>query len=347
MAKSKPPKRLQFFGKHDTWKLCVFGLCQALSNSLHKQNEVEEFGMEELQEAMRDSDLIRVNDLLATVLVHSGSPGPRKDPNLQLNLSTYLLRSLMTSQALQDLMISPSQSTTQPWPPLFALASVQPSLHPAFESLEQILFRCFDVLLLHGTTSAPHLPGAQIKIPTFENHVFVETLHLSDSCFAATLLAVCSIGSRHSNNPRVLTNVSQLRSAGWKYFKQIRLSRASFIQPVSLFEVQLYALSTISMQLSPVGEATSSLVGIGIWFAQEVGAHKRHLPGKTLKKRLNANSGSVHIGCRPRATTEKDLNHICSIELEFLIECDDEYWMNESDPESSFVQPPETPSYVE
>lgn len=82
--------------------------------------------------------------------------------------------------------------------------------------------------------------------PTFENHVFVEKLHLSDSCFAATLLAVCSIGSRHSNDPRVLTDVSQLRSAGWKYFKQIRLSRASFIQPVSLFEVQLYAVRAFS-----------------------------------------------------------------------------------------------------
>ncbi|KAJ4473386.1 Dihydropteroate synthase-like protein [Lentinula edodes] len=77
----------------------------------------------------------------------------------------------------------------------------------------------------------------------------------------------CLRRSRHSNDPRVFTD---------KYFKQIRLSRASFIQPVSLFEVQLYALSTIFMQPSPVGEATSSLVGMGIRFAQEVGAHKFH-----------------------------------------------------------------------
>ncbi|KAJ3931720.1 MAG: fungal-specific transcription factor domain-containing protein [Lentinula lateritia] len=190
--------------------------------------------------------------------------------------------------------------------------------------------------------------------PTFENHVFVEKLHLSDSCFAATLLAVCSIGSRHSNDPRVLSDVSQLRSAGWKYFKQIRLSRASFIQPVSLFEVQLYALSTIFMQPSPVGEATSSLVGMGIRFAQEVGAHKRHPPGKTPQEKaerelwkraywvlVSLDFFSSSSTGRPRATTEKD------IELEFLIECDDECWMNESDPESSFVQPPERPSYVE
>ncbi|KAJ4490361.1 fungal-specific transcription factor domain-containing protein [Lentinula aciculospora] len=190
--------------------------------------------------------------------------------------------------------------------------------------------------------------------PTFENHVFKEKLHLTDSCFAATLLAVCSIGSRHCNDPRVLTDENHLRSAGWKYFKQIRLSRASFVQPVSLFEIQLYALCTIFMQPSPIGEATSSLVGMGIRFAQEVGAHKRHPPGKTPQERIERELWkraywvlvsldffvSSSTG-RPRATTEKD------IELEFMTECDDEYWVDESDPELCFVQPSGKPSYVE
>ncbi|KAJ3783074.1 fungal-specific transcription factor domain-containing protein [Lentinula aff. detonsa] len=190
--------------------------------------------------------------------------------------------------------------------------------------------------------------------PTFENHLFKEKLHLTDTCFSATLLAVCAIGSRHSNDPRVLTDESQLRSAGWKYFKQIRLSRASFVEPVSLFEVQLYALCTIFMQPSPLGEASSSLVGMGIRFAQEVGAHKKHPPGKTLQERIERELWkraywvlvsldfflSSSTG-RPRATTEKD------IELEFLTPCDDEYWINESDPELCFEQPPEKPSYVD
>ncbi|KAJ3832847.1 fungal-specific transcription factor domain-containing protein [Lentinula raphanica] len=190
--------------------------------------------------------------------------------------------------------------------------------------------------------------------PTFENHVFKEKLHLTDSCFAATVLAVCSIASRHSNDPRVLAEEGQSRSAGWNYFKQIRLSRGSFVQPVSLFEVQLYALCTIFMQPSPIGEATSSLVGMGIRYAQEVGAHKRHPPAKTLQERVERELWkraywvlisldfllSSSTG-RPRATIERD------IELDFLTPCDDEYWTNEADPELCFEQPVGKPSYIE
>lgn len=73
------------------------------------------------------------------------------------------------------------------------------------------------------------------------------------------------------------------------------------------------------MQPSPVGEATSSLVGMGIRFAQEVGAHKRHPPGKTPQEKaerelwkraywvlVSLDFFSSSSTGRPRATTEKE-----------------------------------------
>lgn len=80
----------------------------------------------------------------------------------------------------------------------------------------------------------------------FEKQVFEEKLHLSNQAFAATLLAVCALGSRHCNDPRTLYdgNPSEERSAGWKYFQQIPLTRAKLIQPASLFEIQLYVVGT-------------------------------------------------------------------------------------------------------
>ncbi|KAE9395424.1 hypothetical protein BT96DRAFT_826284 [Gymnopus androsaceus JB14] len=189
--------------------------------------------------------------------------------------------------------------------------------------------------------------------PIFKQQVFEEKLHLRDPTFAATLLAVCSLGSRHCRDPRNLYEGSQSeRSAGWKYFQQIRLARAKLIQPASLFEIQLYVLSTLFLQPTPLGDMTSSLIGMGIRFAQELGAHRKQPPGKTHQERVERELWkraywilvvldflqSAATG-RPRATTEDDYD------LDHLIECDDLYWIA-SDTGLTFVQPPGQPSYV-
>ncbi|KAE9392649.1 hypothetical protein BT96DRAFT_265962 [Gymnopus androsaceus JB14] len=96
--------------------------------------------------------------------------------------------------------------------------------------------------------------------PIFKQQVFEEKLHRSNPMFAATLLAVCSLGSRHCRDPRTLYDGSQSeRSAGWKYFQQIHLARAKLIQPASLFEIQLYVLSSLFLGLTPLGYINSSL----------------------------------------------------------------------------------------
>ncbi|KAE9392644.1 hypothetical protein BT96DRAFT_944517 [Gymnopus androsaceus JB14] len=189
--------------------------------------------------------------------------------------------------------------------------------------------------------------------PIFKQQVFEEKLHRSNPMFAATLLAVCSLGSQHCRDPRTLHDGSQSeRSAGWKYFQQIRLVRNKLIQPVSLFEIQLYVLSSLFLKPTPLSDMSSSLIGMGIMFAREVGAHRKQPPGKTHQERVEQelwkraywvlvalDGFKIGVTGRPRVTTEDDYD------LDLPIECDDEYWI-ESDIGLSFMQPPGQASYV-
>ncbi|KAJ4490360.1 Dihydropteroate synthase [Lentinula aciculospora] len=116
---------------------------------------------------MLHSDLIRVNDLLITVLLHSGSRWPSKGskPTAQpVHVSLAIPHDISSTARSDDLSQSINYSTlastlrTSLSP---AAASLE---EPAFESLEQIVFRCFDLLLLPEPTSTPRLPGAQIRV---------------------------------------------------------------------------------------------------------------------------------------------------------------------------------------
>lgn len=78
--------------------------------------------------------------------------------------------------------------------------------------------------------------------PTFERAV-TSGHHLSDHNFGATVLAVCSLASRHSDDPRNYINAMDYEQLiGWKWFRQIRLVRPSFVDTVSLYELQLYCV---------------------------------------------------------------------------------------------------------
>jgi hypothetical protein len=57
--------------------------------------------------------------------------------------------------------------------------------------------------------------------PTFERNM-KDHLHLRDHRFAATLLLACSLGSRHSEDPRVfLEGIDSQHTAGWKWHSQV------------------------------------------------------------------------------------------------------------------------------
>jgi hypothetical protein len=128
--------------------------------------------------------------------------------------------------------------------------------------------------------------------PTFERSC-ASKLYNHDADFARVLLAVCAIGSRHVDDPRVLWDGSTFYSAGWKWFNQIWCDQKSLLAPPSLEDMQVYCVSAFTehrmsslsdqqLQLTAMFLSGSStpqscwaVVAEGIRFAQDVGAHRR------------------------------------------------------------------------
>ncbi|KAJ3746401.1 hypothetical protein DFH05DRAFT_1485078 [Lentinula detonsa] len=191
--------------------------------------------------------------------------------------------------------------------------------------------------------------------PTFETHVFQEKLHLRNRMFGATLLAVCANASRHSDDPRNLYgNTQSEHSLGWKYFKQIQFIRLTYLQPMTLFEIQLYALSILFMFPTSNGEGSWpwDMCGPCIQLAQEVVSNIQRQSDRLHRDVVECElwrraywvlivfdlSRGVFTGRFKELTPEQ-------LDFEFPMECDDDYWFND-DPELCFVQPPGKPSYL-
>ncbi|KAL0956386.1 hypothetical protein HGRIS_002533 [Hohenbuehelia grisea] len=176
-----------------------------------------------------------------------------------------------------------------------------------------------------------------------------EGLHLQDRWFASVLLAVCALASRYSDDPRVMMGGSEL-SSGWRWFSQIQVLRQSFLNIPSLFELQFYALAVVYYHGSSNPQASWVMIGLGIRYAQEVGAHRRKdkergptVHGELLKRAvwlllLMDRMVSSFVG-RPCAIQDEDFD------LDLPIEVDDEYWEH-SDPKQAFTQPPGKPCRV-
>ncbi len=85
---------------------------------------------------------------------------------------------------------------------------------------------------------SPYFP--LLHRPTFERAV-TECLHIRDRDFGATVLAVCALGARNSDDPRLFVEDTEL-TAGWQWFRQIRLHRSNALDPASVHELQLYCV---------------------------------------------------------------------------------------------------------
>lgn len=182
--------------------------------------------------------------------------------------------------------------------------------------------------------------------PSFER-ALAEGQHLKDRQLGQVLLAVCACASRYSNDPRIFSGAPTKsdQSRGWKWFTQIRPVASSFIAPPTVYELQLYAICVLYLQGSSTPEPCWALIGLGIRFAQDVGAHRK----ETLASRSPFDrelwkrafwaliSFDIYISTvlgRPRATTADDYNQ------DYPIACDDEYW----DGTEPFIQPAGVPS---
>ncbi|KAK1221337.1 Gypsy retrotransposon integrase-like protein 1 [Marasmius sp. AFHP31] len=256
----------------------------------------------------------------------------------------------------------------------------------------------FNPLMYHGYTFPPYdlLPTLVslfftnvhplfpvLHKPIFEQGVN-EGLHHRDTYFASVLLAVCALGSKYSFDPRVLEDgdgieghrdssdqnngrTKKLRiSAGWKWFRQVRLIRTDFQTKATLYELQMYCLAIFFLQGTSRAEMCSGLLGLGVRRAQDLGIHRKSsidlLPPSTLNANLYPSAqsqlwsrafwGLITIDMAvslirgaPRAM------HTDDFDLPLPLDCDDEYWVwerqgerDDAAPDQEFKQPEDKPS---
>ncbi|KAF7321932.1 Fungal-trans domain-containing protein [Mycena kentingensis (nom. inval.)] len=187
--------------------------------------------------------------------------------------------------------------------------------------------------------------------PTFDVSL-ANNLHLRDHRFGAIVLAVCALASKNSSDPRVmLPGTNSELSAGWRFFNQIRRPfTGPVVQSASLYELQLCCLYILWQQHGNDIESVWLLSGIGLLYAQDIGAHKRFAntpptpEGELLKRAwlflfITDAMVSACFG-RPRVLKADEF----TLELPTL--CDDEYWEN---PRTgvAFRQPHQRPSKLE
>ncbi|KAJ7142263.1 fungal-specific transcription factor domain-containing protein [Mycena epipterygia] len=205
--------------------------------------------------------------------------------------------------------------------------------------------------------------------PTFERDV-MRGLHHRDDNFAAILLLVCAVGSRWSDDPRVVPpsgteGVSMGRLAcGWEWFNQIPLVGKRLFGQATLYDLQYYCVrrgfpkvvcELTDMQLavsflegSSTPQACWTLIGVGLRLAQDVGAHRRDSgvehPSVESELWKRAFWVLVYMDRVYSARLGRScVIHYDDFDIDLPVECDDEYWEHPTHP---FQQPPGVPSRV-
>ena len=91
--------------------------------------------------------------------------------------------------------------------------------------------------------------------PTFERHV-AEGIHLSDEGFGATLLLVCALGARFSDDPRAFSaSARNPQDAGMQWFNQVQAT----LRVINHEPPRLYDLQIASVRLVPMSKNVISL----------------------------------------------------------------------------------------
>ncbi|KAJ7644795.1 fungal-specific transcription factor domain-containing protein [Roridomyces roridus] len=180
--------------------------------------------------------------------------------------------------------------------------------------------------------------------PTFERSV-AAGLHLSNYHFACTVLAVCAVAARYSDDPRVIfpgTGNTKL-SSGWSYYRQLPVLKKPLTRACTLYEAQTICLAVFYIQGSSSPDGCWTLGGTGLRWAQEVGAHRRtrfedKVEAEHWKRvfwvLLCIDTLTSTFCGRPRAISSSDYD------VDLPIDCDDEYW----EADEPFKQPSGKPS---
>ncbi|KAI0682881.1 fungal-specific transcription factor domain-containing protein [Cytidiella melzeri] len=175
-------------------------------------------------------------------------------------------------------------------------------------------------------------------------------LHFTDEGFGSVMLLVCALGARFSEDPRVLQdNTDSWYSAGWKWFGQVQSTRKLIsVRPPRLFDLQICCLAGLYLHQSILSQAAWGVVGHGLRIAQEMGAHrkKRYARKPTVEGELMKRAFWILIaldGALCSSFGRTCVLHDEDYDVEFPIECDDEYWLD-TEGNALFQQPAEKPS---
>ncbi|CAA7261683.1 unnamed protein product [Cyclocybe aegerita] len=189
---------------------------------------------------------------------------------------------------------------------------------------------------------------ANTLLPVLHRPTFMRSLarreHLWDPSFGMTVLLVCAVSSRYSDDPRIFTPGDESGlSSGWKYFCQVPIHRNPLLYRSTIHDLQYYTLAIIYLLGTSIPHAAWNILGLGIRYACEKGAHRRK--GNASKPTAEDELLKRAFWClisidrimssflgRPCAINDEDFD------VEYPIECDDEYWETE-DPEQAFKQP--------
>ncbi|KAJ3999289.1 putative fungal-specific transcription factor [Lentinula boryana] len=197
--------------------------------------------------------------------------------------------------------------------------------------------------------------------PTFENAI-AEGVHRSDPFFGGTVLLVCALAAKYSEDPRVFSEGPEVpASAGWHYYVQVPIVRTHLqlsVKP-SLHEIQCYALGVVYIKATTeqgqndiriISAASRHVYAFNrLRLAQDVGAHRtRNLPHPNVMDELwkraffllltHERSIGSFAG-RPSTIHEEEYD------VDFPVDCDDEYW-DQPNLDSNFKQPAGMPSKV-
>ncbi|KAE9401311.1 hypothetical protein BT96DRAFT_992196 [Gymnopus androsaceus JB14] len=154
--------------------------------------------------------------------------------------------------------------------------------------------------------SAPYFP--LFHRPTLMKSIS-SGLHYYDRHFGETLLAMCALASRHSDDSRSFTYGSKL-SAGFIWMQQVNPVPTSFLEPATLPQVQKLILYIMFMQTTSTpwpGWVLTGLVSGELWKRAFWTINYIDL------------SLALYVG-RPRVVTPDDYD------VDFPEEVDDEYW---------------------
>ncbi|KAJ6580392.1 fungal-specific transcription factor domain-containing protein [Mycena vulgaris] len=206
----------------------------------------------------------------------------------------------------------------------------------------------------------PDLTAQLIDLYFTRAHVYLPLLHRQtfdrgvtmgvhnwDNSFAAIVLLVCAIGSRWSDDPRVMAGTARLQ-CGWEWFNQVPPDRKHLFGQGTLYDLQYYCLVVHFLLGSSAHQAGWMLLGVGIRLAQDAGAHRRtsRVEQPTVEREQWKRAFWVLVYFDSYVSSL--LGRSCVIQYDDFdidppIECDDEYWEHPTHP---FVQPPGVPSRI-